>query len=227
MSNAAAVACVVLAGGRSRRMGQDKALLKLPNGQSLLSRTVEVGRRLCLASAECGVDEETLQRSAAETQQVSAIVVTPWPERYQPLFSAPVDWIEDTQEAGPLAGFAQAWPKIQSDWCLLLACDLPNLDVGILSKWWQWLETLAFEASFQASLVRREGRWEPLCGFYHRSCLESLERHLEEGNSPTKRQGQRDFQSWLSRLNIATYTDVPSEMLFNCNRPSDWAKISE
>ena len=203
-NNPERLASVILAGGRSRRMGQDKALMTLPNGQSLLGQTVEVARAIA----------------------PNISIVTPWPERYQneiaPAQSA-IQWIEDTQAAGPLTGFAQAWLQIQSDWCLLLACDLPNLDAQILQQWWEWLSSKTnpdgakSAGHLQASLFEGEKGWEPLCGFYHRSCLSSLNQHLASG--------ALDFQSWLPTLEIATYASVPKEMLFNCNRPSDWAQL--
>ena len=209
---------VILAGGRSRRMGQDKALMKLPSGQSLLSQTVEV--------------------AGAIAPHIS--IVTPWPERYQGALAQPlpqrialpvqpaiqwpaIQWIEDIQAAGPLTGFAQAWPQIQSDWCLLLACDLPNLDAQILQQWWRWLSSeinparAASTSRLQASLIKGEKGWEPLCGYYHRSCLSSLNQHLDSG--------ALDFQSWLPTLKIATYAAVPEGMLFNCNRPLDWTQL--
>ena len=188
---------VILAGGRSRRMGQDKALMALPNGKSLLGQTVEVARSL--------------------TDQIN--IVTPWPERYQSAIAPPILWIKDPLEAGPLTGFAQAWPQIQSDWCLLLACDLPHLDARKLNQWWQWLSSKTDKPhQLQASLVKSLKGWEPLCGYYHRSCLPSLTQHLHSG--------ELDFQSWLPTLKILTYQDLPPKLLFNCNRPSDWAELS-
>ncbi len=196
------LACVILAGGRSRRMGQDKALLKLPDGQRLLNRTVNVARSL--------------------TPDVS--VVTPWPDRYQFATNLEPQWITDSQEAGPLVGFSQAWPQIQADWCLLLACDLPNLDAPILQQWWSWLvsqASLSSQASAvapAASLVKGAKGWEPLCGFYHRGAVPSLNQHLASGDL--------SFQSWLSTLEVAAYSDVPSDMVFNCNTPADWSQVS-
>lgn len=205
-------------------MGQDKALLKLPDGQSLLGQTVGVARSLLEA-----VGEDACWRSDSKGVAPSLAVVTPWPKRYQAAIAPPVQWIEDSREAGPLAGFIQAWAEIQSDWCLLLACDLPNLDAQVLQRWWQWLvvEATVRQCSFkgassmpsaEASLVKRSGRWEPLCGYYHRSCIPGLTHYLASG--------RLDFQSWLPTLTIAPYLDMPEEMLFNCNRPADWAKVT-
>ena len=214
------LSCAILAGGRSRRMGQDKALLKLPDGQVLLGRTVGVARSLLDE-----VHKEVPWQGQSQGAPPDITVVTPWPERYQSVLTPPIQWVDDRQAAGPLAGFSQAWSKIQSDWCLLLACDLPKLEAQALQQWWQWLaieaeaEAETRSPSAEASLIKRSKGWEPLCGYYHRSCVPSLTKHLSAGH--------RDFQSWLQTLNIAPYSAMPAEMLFNCNRPADWAKISE
>ena len=180
-------------------MGEDKALLSLPDGQLLLGKTVDVARSLTPA----------------------IFIVTPWAERYQPVIApiAPeVRWIEDRQASGPLAGFSQVWPQIQADWCLLLACDLPNLDAQVLQQWWAWiLDRKAIANLPAASLVKGSKGWEPLCGYYHRSCVPSLNQHLAAG--------ERAFQSWLSALEIAAYSAVPNAMLFNCNTPADWRQV--
>lgn len=190
------LACVILAGGRSRRMGQDKALLPLIDGQTLLERTVDVARSLT----------------------PTVCIVTPWPDRYQPVVTSEVQWIEDRQASGPLAGFSQAWPHIQADWCLLLACDLPNLEAQVLQQWWVWVAAQKKTAEpLSASLVKGSKGWEPLCGYYHRRCVPSLNQHLASGNLA--------FQFWLSTLEIAAYSAVPKAILFNCNTPSDWRQI--
>ena len=213
---------MILAGGQSRRMGQDKALLKVDGGLTLLASTVNVARSL--------------------TSEI--LIVTPWPERYQPLFSiastSPVSFVKEIADpAGPLTGFATGWPQVSADWCLLLACDLPCLYVEALQIWWQWLRKLERDAPQAqpcdhpfpvdltapiASLAKLEigdarsgssKRWEPLCGFYHRRCLPSLMAYVSGG--------QRSFQGWLSEQSsaISVYTAAPPQLFLNWNRPED------
>ncbi|MGB3293452.1 MAG: NTP transferase domain-containing protein [Phormidesmis sp.] len=224
----ASLSAIILAGGHSRRMGQDKALLTLPNGQPLLQRTAQIAQQLT---------SDTL-------------VVTPWPERYQPILSPTVRLVKEqtashaqptpqsTAKAfGPLGGFAQGWSLVRSDWCLLLACDLPYLEPDPLRQWWQWLIALPpdhlslsvpttgepsadlkdHNAPIMASLAPGTKGWEPLCGYYHRSCLPGLHRHIAGHD--------RSFQSWLTTIPIAAYCALPATLLFNCNTPHDWANV--
>lgn len=98
---------VVLAGGRSRRMGRDKALL--PFGQGLLiERVVEV------------------------VQQVTAdvILITNTPEQYQhfglPMFSDVI------AGAGSLGGIYTGLVSAKSPYSLCLACDMPFVKATFL-----------------------------------------------------------------------------------------------
>jgi molybdopterin-guanine dinucleotide biosynthesis protein A len=99
---------IVLAGGQSSRMGRDKALIPI-QGVPLL-------RRVCEVALNC-------------TSEV--YVITPWPERYQDILPDACRVVREvplpgeTQSQGPLVGFAQGLAQVETDWVLLLACDLP------------------------------------------------------------------------------------------------------
>lgn len=218
---------MILAGGHSRRMGQDKALLTMPNGQPLLCRTIHIAQQL---------------------PADAVVVVTPWPSRYQSIVPPQVQLIQEQTSAagllsglpirlpaGPLGGFAQGITQITSEWCLLLACDMPYLQSAPLQQWWAWLTTHNLDQPPLASLVPSSmplasqktdqkadiTHWEPLCGFYHRNCLPGLIHYLQ-GLDP-QQPSQFSFQSWLKTLPIAAYKALPPRLLFNCNTPDDWA----
>ncbi|MCG6137426.1 MAG: molybdenum cofactor guanylyltransferase [Nostoc sp. LLA-1] len=204
------LSAIILAGGKSSRMGQDKALMAV-EGVPLL-------QRICSVAADC-----------ANT----IYVVTPWPERYQHLVLPRCQFIKEVallladkkaqsqknqspQTHGPLVGFAQGLVQVQTDWVLLLACDLPRLQAGVLQSWAAELDHVEDEPI--AALVHHTQGWEPLCGFYRRRCLPLL---LEFIN-----QGGRSFQKWLYQHPVKVLPLPASEMLFNCNTPEDWALIS-
>ena len=137
---------IVLAGGLSSRMGQDKALI-LIEGMPLLHRVCEV-------ALQCAS---------------TAYVVTPWPKRYQGLLPPNCHLVQeqmlpvDVQPHGPLAGFAQGLAQVDTDWVLLLACDLPQLQASELRNWAAQLPQVP-EAAI-AFLPKQAKGWEPLCGF--------------------------------------------------------------
>ncbi|QSJ16789.1 molybdenum cofactor guanylyltransferase [Nostoc sp. UHCC 0702] len=228
--DSAVLSAIVLAGGKSSRMGRDKALIPI-QGVPLLELV-------------CGIAE-----SCAET----VYIVTPWPERYEHLLLPHCQFIKEvslpvadkkleiqqnTENSliyhapllpcspapphprtpapnthGPLVGFAQGLAQVQTDWVLLLACDLPRLRVEVLQAWAAGLDNVNDEAI--AALAAHPKGWEPLCGFYRRRCLPQL---LEFIN-----QGGRSFQQWLKQYPIEVLPLPAPEMLFNCNTPEDWA----
>jgi molybdenum cofactor guanylyltransferase len=111
------VTALVVAGGRSSRMGTDKALATW-QGIPLLGRVFAVAQACCA--------------------QVS--VLTPWPERYQTLLPSTVNWlVEPPTFAGPMAALVQGMEAIQTPWVLLLACDMPQLNGAVLMQWMQAL----------------------------------------------------------------------------------------
>jgi molybdenum cofactor guanylyltransferase len=192
------VSAIVLAGGKSSRMGQDKALLII-QGVPLLRRVYDVAR-------QC----------AAEVY-----VVTPWQSRYQSVLPDTCQFISeivstsDGTPHGPLPGFAQGLALIQTEWVLLLACDLPYLQVSILQA---WVSTLAaVDQRTIAALPRHQKGWNPLCGFYRQGCLSSLNQFIAEGG--------RSFQHWLANQPVQELLLTAPQMLFNCNTPADLAIV--
>lgn len=191
---------LILAGGRSQRMGQDKALLTV-DGVPLLRKTWEVAHSL---TAEVGI-------------------VTPRRDRYQAYLPATVQWFDEPEPpanaspAGPLVAFHQALPAIHTDWVLLLACDLPNLQADPLQHWAQALSDLPPEAI--AYVPKTAQGWEPLCGFYRRTCLPILQDYLETG--------RRSFQAWLDQSPVVVISNVPVGLLANCNTPQDWHRLTQ
>ncbi len=174
-------------------MGQDKALIAI-EGVPLL-------RRVCEAALQC-------------TPRV--YVVTPWIERYQKVIPPTCHLIQEqllpaeTGPHGPLVGFAQALAHIETDWVLLLACDLPCLQSEVLQRWASELEG---SGDAIALLPRTKKGWDALCGFYQTKCLASLMAAIERG--------ERSFQGWLAQETVKEIGVSDPSMLFNCNTVED------
>ena len=189
---------LILAGGQSRRMGQDKALI-LWQGISLLERC----SRVALAVGD------------------RCDIVTPWPDRYQVALPADLTdhlhWCPDPAPgAGPPRAIAHLLtipPSVHFQWTLILACDMPNLSIPTLLTWRSHLNTLSPETL--GYIPHPSNQWEPLCGFYRPSAGPSLQTHLDQGG--------RSLQHWLSTAPIAPIPTTPADLpLFhNCNTPQD------
>ncbi|BBD58528.1 molybdopterin-guanine dinucleotide biosynthesis protein A [Nostoc sp. HK-01] len=191
--HSALLSAIVLAGGKSSRMGQDKALLTV-EGVPLL-------QRVCYVAAACAD---------------SVYIVTPWPKRYQHLYLPRCQFIQEAPlNQGALVGFAQGLAQVQTDWVLLLACDLPKLQVEVLQGWAVELDNVSEDAI--AALAHHTKGWEPLCGFYHRRCLPQLLDFINQGG--------RSFQQWLQQHSVQVLAVPDTNMLLNCNTPEDWASL--
>lgn len=191
-------AAIILAGGKSSRMGRDKAAIAI-HGIPLLQKT-------CLLASQCA-------------SQV--YVITPWIEKYQAIVPDHCQMIREsvlageTEPHGPLIGFAQALTYVQTEWVLLLACDLPNLTAAEIQKWSNDRETTPQNAI--ALLPKSPQGWEPLCGFYRSSCLPLLKEYSDRGG--------RSFQKWLQQHIVRELPVSDRQLLFNCNTPDDLAQL--
>ena len=197
MEIASNLSAIILAGGKSSRMGEDKALLMI-QGIPLLKRTAIL-----------------TQAYAKETY-----IITPWIERYSTI-NFPNCYLLREQcpsgdTEGPLIGFAQALPYVTTQWVLLLACDLPNLTNLALEEWLQQLDSVSEEAI--ACLPPYQKGWEPLCGFYRSSSLKNLESFIQGGG--------RSFQRWLKLHYVEELVVRDRSVLFNCNTPDDLRILS-
>jgi len=189
---APAVTVIVLAGGQNSRMGRDKALVTL-GGTPLLAR-------VCQAAVAAG---------AAPVR-----IVTPRPARYRHRVPTECTFCcERDRGQGPLAGLVAGLERTETEWALVLACDLAGLNAAELRHWMAQLPKGA--DGTVAQLPFRSARWEPLCGFYRRDCLPSLRAYLESG--------QRSLQGWLAQQPVRALAVRDPKVLWNCNAPADLA----
>jgi molybdopterin-guanine dinucleotide biosynthesis protein A len=186
---------IVLAGGKSSRMGKDKALIPI-QGIPLLQKVGNVAK------------------SCTDT----IYIVTPCPEKYQHLQLPGCEFIQENPHntQGPLVGFVQGLEKVNTEWVLLLACDLPNLQVEVLQEWVKRLDNIKGENI--ACLVKNTQGWEPLCGFYRSSCLPLILDFINQGG--------RSFQQFLKLHPVEILPFSKSDMLFNCNTPEDLDEVT-
>jgi molybdopterin-guanine dinucleotide biosynthesis protein A len=175
-------------------MGRDKALIEV-GGVPLLEK-------ICAAAQSCANP---------------VYVIAPWAARYQSILPPGCQLLQEvplpgeTLSHGPLVGFAQALAQVEGEWVLLLACDLPNLTAEAMQHWCSYLTQVPQQAI--ALLPRQAKGWEPLCGFYRRRCLTSLQEFIAGGG--------RSFQGWLAGNFVAELSVTDSQLLLNCNTPQD------
>ncbi len=182
---------LVLAGGRSSRMGRDKAALFHPDGRSL-------ARRCCDLLREAGCESVVL--SLRHDQEIPAGLDD-------------LEIVRDPAGAshGPIAGIVTGMRMHpHADW-LVLACDLPRLDLLTLAH-------LVFHHqpadTFLAYRSESDELPEPLCALYAPAALPVLERALaDDFRCPRK---------ILIRNNCRLLAPVTRRALDNANTPEDW-----
>jgi molybdopterin-guanine dinucleotide biosynthesis protein A len=157
MTSSGRLTAVILAGGQSRRMGADNALLRLPTGgPTLIERVVEAAR--------------------AVTEDVVVVAEDAGRLPVMPVRTAP----DAIAGAGPLAGLVAGFEAARYPDILALACDLPYLSAPLL----QWMAALprAWDA-LVPYLPNAEGKtgWEPLHAIYTRVCLAPMRAALDRG----------------------------------------------
>lgn len=135
----------VLTGGRSSRMGRDKALLPI-DGSVLVERTAEVVRA-----------------AAGSVTLIGA------PGRYAHL-GLPVlpDLVPD---GGPICGLHTALKITRADWNLVVACDMPGLTAAFLGE----LLAAAQQLGCACLAPRTDSGLHPLCAVYHRRSADAVE----------------------------------------------------
>jgi molybdopterin-guanine dinucleotide biosynthesis protein A len=136
VSSDAPFAVAVLAGGRSSRMGRDKALLEL-GGRTLLARQVALAREL--GPAEVWV----AGRAQAELAGVDARGIA-----------------DAVPGAGPMGGLAAVLAATRARHVLLLAVDMPALTAAFLGR------VLAARAAGVGVAPRTRRGWEPTAALY-------------------------------------------------------------
>jgi molybdopterin-guanine dinucleotide biosynthesis protein A len=146
---------LVLAGGQSRRMGQDKAALRR-GGRSQLEHVVDL---LEGVTARVYVSARRSQQDDPVRSRFRQIV-----DRYDDL--------------GPVAGILSALEAHPGhDW-LVVACDLPNLDRGTLEF---LLENRSATRPFTAYRSSHDGLPEPLCAIYRAGSEAIIRRFVDDG----------------------------------------------
>ena len=189
------VSAFVLAGGKSTRMGQDKAFLSV-EGVTMLERSLALVRSV--------------------TEQV-------WISGDASKFSSFAPVVEDIYpDHGPLGGIHAALRATATDLDLMLAVDLPLVDVRLL----RYLLYIADESGSVVTVCEAGGRLHPLCAVYRREFAELAERALIRG------QNKIDVLFQETRTRIISEAQLngigfSAKMFLNVNSPIDLRTLTD
>ena len=184
---------IVLAGGLSRRLGRNKALEHV-GGELLLHRVLNrVGE----------VADETVL-VVANLEQAAAL---PLPEDVRVVTDAFPD-------SGSLGGIYTGLQAANSGWGLVVACDMPFLNVALL----QHMKEL--RSGFDVVVPELDGRPEPTHALYGKACLEHIRPRLEAGQFKIAGFFEDARVRTVTESEVASY-DPDRLSFFNVNTQAD------
>jgi len=193
------VSAVVLAGGMSRRLGRDKAVEPL-GGRPLIARV--------------------LSRVAQVTDETVVVVNDATRASELPLDRDVVAAVDRYPGAGSLGGIFTGLEAAQTDWALVVACDMPFLNVPLLRR------ILSLREGCDAVVPVVEGRPEPTHAAYSRTCLPHIERRLQANDLKISRFFENVDVGYLPQLAVDEY-DPGHLSFFNVNTEQDLARARQ
>lgn len=145
------LSCIVLAGGKSSRLGRDKILEKV-GGRNLIQRVIS-----CISKLDCEI-----------------IVVSEKDKDIRQFVDYPKlkTTIDIHPDRGPIGGIHSGLKKSDSFYNLIVAADMPFLNINLLSN------MIELADGFDVVLPRLDNFVEPLHAIYTKDCLLQIENLL-------------------------------------------------
>ena len=192
---------ILLCGGKSRRMGQDKGSMNL-NGKPMIIHVIKnliaiADEIIVVLSDKNQVDDYNKIFEGLKSNRSKLHIST--------------DIFEDK---GPLAGILAGLEKVKSDKAMVVPCDSPFVSEYFVNKMFKYSNEPVYDA-----FVPRwpDGKLEPLHSIYKKDLKSNILKLLNEDI--------RDVKSLIRELNVK-YIDVDSlyntgKSFFNINRIDD------
>ncbi|MFC1892509.1 molybdenum cofactor guanylyltransferase [Chloroflexota bacterium] len=187
------VSCIVLAGGRASRLGHNKAQVRIGN-KTLFQRVL------------CGIS----------FIKGEVIVVSGGKESFPILSSESRERLvtDIYPRKGPLVGIFTGLRVSRSQHNLVVACDMPFLNRGLLSY------MIELATGFDLVIPRLGDMVEPLHAVYSRDCLAAIERMIEQDNLGVNRLLSRVRVRYVEADEIDRF-DPAHLSFFNINTEAD------
>lgn len=178
------VTTLILAGGQSSRMGEDKGLMLL-NGKPMISYLIETTTKIC-ASVKIISNNSEYKK-----------------------FDLPV-YSDIYPGNGPLGGLHSGLKHVDTEYNLVLSCDVPFVHEGVLEY------LIESSKGHDATIAVKDGKVHPLIAVYRKTVLPELKKCLVEK--------ELKLQKFLDRLKKVRYLemdDYDSNNFRNLNSKED------
>lgn len=197
------ISVVILSGGKSSRMGRDKAKLIL-DGQSFVER-------ICGEFSDC---EEILfsVKEEADFPEVKLLHITDF-----------------YPGCGPMAGIHSALHHSKNPWVFVIACDMPFIKKSVLKELIDIRDQFMTNTNmtdlqnYAIIPVSEDGRLQVLCALYHKHTFKVFDQMLTE-----KQYRMRDCLRQLEVTYVPVDHFTDHEKVFrNINTLEDYEEISK
>ena len=190
------VSCIVLAGGRSRRLGRDKAVEPF-DGQPLIRRVIE--RVQPLASEIVVVAADTARGQALPLTDGERVALDIYPD------------------CGSLSGIFSGLSATNSRWGLVVACDMPFLNRRLFEF------MLGLRDGWDAVVPMPGDFPEPTHALYAKECLPHMEVKLQANDLKISGFFEDVRVRYLEETDVRQF-DPELHSFFNVNSPEDLAR---
>ena len=227
--------CIILSGGMSRRMGEDKGSMII-QGKPMILHILE---RLNGKINDAVIVLNNQERINSYNELLNAYV----PVKIEENFTYSLEFIEDeVKDKGPVAGIMTGLKNIKTDYALVLPCDSPFISEDNIKTMFDLLESsentdavipyhtkankdrlknkreFNFKSSSEMSRYMKIENSEPLHSIYKKDNLDIISKLLEDDNLYVK--------SFIKNLKCVNFVEVDNEVLFeddfkNFNRKED------
>ncbi|EXK86036.1 hypothetical protein FOQG_10085 [Fusarium oxysporum f. sp. raphani 54005] len=200
---------LILAGGKSTRMGFPKHLLTMPDGRPLYQHQIEVLRKACpeaetvyISLAQDSEMDELLQNASKVSYEA-----TPGENSIEIILD--LESSQGDESKGPATGILAAYDSDPEATWLVVACDYPCITPSALQE---------LQSRYKPPVTcfkNHEGFCEPLLGIWSPEAISHLKENCKAGKlSPSKA---------VRELDGHTYLPEDSEALLrNVNIKSEW-----
>ena len=197
-------AILVIAGGKSSRMGRDKRWLDL-GGRSMLERCL---RRIPTVFSERFLMMEANSPDIMQlAENCGFCIVT-----------------DEVQGRGPVEGLRLGLKHMSADWGLALSADMPFFSFSAIEPLFIRLSEIISkgERRIKCILPTLDGRRQPLAGLYHKGLLTEIAQKIKRGERKLGAMAEA-FETEL--VEIHRYTEQ-KEYFFNVNTKYDYRLAS-
>lgn len=187
---------IILAGGKSRRMGKrDKAFMEI-GGEPLIKRQLRLLKKdfkkiIIVANA---VDKYKAFKGVRVIPDVAA-------------------------DRGPLGGIWSGLLASPDRYNLVLACDMPFIDPHVI----KYMRLKA--AGYDVVVPRIDGRYEPLFGIYSKSCLRFIKPLLDKKDLKIRGFFSKVKVKEIGRKEMSRFGD-PDKIFMNINTPDELVRLN-